>query len=371
MYRSLTLPRRNLLAQILELESTSDLQAHIPLSESLMNELSVASSEMLSTSLLDTRVEVDSQPIASTSRLQLEDTAPHNGGSTFPVRKRVEDPPEGSPSRSNKRTRLSGSPASEPDDSPYLMRDPSVGLLPTSTEGSLPALDTLNNLLLHPTPCKESGEPINVMLNTDSHAAGTGLTLSSPNSERTNYPPEEPPPEMAPSPLLPEAPHTEGASHPSCDIKERTPDSDSGLSSSSSQSGQTTSRHSNLAHNPYAMYLPNAPLGNPTAHPHFFFAPPGIYPPYPFQIPIPRGPPEQPRQLGKPKRLKAHVVTSKSHSIPIVPRDPSGKPILPLNVGIMTVISLGEVCMREHFHTERYIFPIGYEVTRLVASILF
>jgi hypothetical protein len=66
----------------------------------------------------------------------------------------------------------------------------------------------------------------------------------------------------------------------------------------------------------------------------------------------------------KPKRLKAHTVTSKSFSIPTVPRDKKGRPMLPLNVGIMTVISLGEVCMREHFHTERYIFPVGYEVTR-------
>jgi len=42
--------------------------------------------------------------------------------------------------------------------------------------------------------------------------------------------------------------------------------------------------------------------------------------------------------------------------------------MLPLNVGIMTVISLGDVCMREHFHTERYIFPVGYEVTRYVSG---
>jgi hypothetical protein len=62
--------------------------------------------------------------------------------------------------------------------------------------------------------------------------------------------------------------------------------------------------------------------------------------------------------------LKAHTVTSKSFSIPMVPRDKKGRPMLPLNVGIMTVINLGEVCMREHFHTERYIFPVGYEVTR-------
>ncbi|KAI0700375.1 hypothetical protein C8T65DRAFT_657892 [Cerioporus squamosus] len=70
----------------------------------------------------------------------------------------------------------------------------------------------------------------------------------------------------------------------------------------------------------------------------------------------------------KPKRLKAHTVTTKSFSIPTVPRDRKGKPILPLNVGIMTVINLGEVCMREHFHTERYIFPVGYEVTRRYSS---
>jgi hypothetical protein len=48
----------------------------------------------------------------------------------------------------------------------------------------------------------------------------------------------------------------------------------------------------------------------------------------------------------------------------MVPRDRTGKPMLPLNVGIMTVINLGTVCMRDHFHTERYIFPVGYEVTR-------
>ncbi|KZS92906.1 hypothetical protein SISNIDRAFT_454840 [Sistotremastrum niveocremeum HHB9708] len=71
----------------------------------------------------------------------------------------------------------------------------------------------------------------------------------------------------------------------------------------------------------------------------------------------------------KPKRLKPHTVTAKTFSVPMIPRDPrTSNPILPLNVGIMTVISLGEVCMREHFHTERYIFPVGYEVTRRYLS---
>ena len=74
--------------------------------------------------------------------------------------------------------------------------------------------------------------------------------------------------------------------------------------------------------------------------------------------------PSEIQRHAKPKRLKAHTVTSKSFSIPTVPRDKKGRPLLPLTVGIMTVRNLGEVCMREHFHTERYIFPVGYEVTR-------
>lgn len=78
--------------------------------------------------------------------------------------------------------------------------------------------------------------------------------------------------------------------------------------------------------------------------------------------------PSEVQRHAKPKRLKAHTVTSKNYSIPMVPRDKKGRPQLPLTVGIMTVMSLGEVCMREHFHTERYIFPVGYEVTRRYAS---
>ncbi|TFK23056.1 hypothetical protein FA15DRAFT_491252 [Coprinopsis marcescibilis] len=78
--------------------------------------------------------------------------------------------------------------------------------------------------------------------------------------------------------------------------------------------------------------------------------------------------PTQSQPPPKPKRHKTHIVTSKSYSIPIVPRDKNANPMLPLNVGIMTVISLGTVCLREQFHTERYIFPVGYEVTRRYLS---
>ncbi|KAJ7750665.1 F/Y rich C-terminus-domain-containing protein [Mycena maculata] len=91
-------------------------------------------------------------------------------------------------------------------------------------------------------------------------------------------------------------------------------------------------------------------------------------PPPNFAPPAQQRPPAEAPRAAKPKRLKAHTVTSKSYSIPMVPRDKKGKPMLPLNVGIMTVINLGDVCMREHFHTERYIFPVGYEVTRRYLS---
>ena len=142
--------------------------------------------------------------------------------------------------------------------------------------------------------------------------------------------------------------------------------------------------------NPYSMYYPspttpgtpNTPTyGNPYANPYFFLASPlgpapGMYGPAymppPLQPPPQQGQPQQRpttdvQRQAKPKRLKAHTVTSKSFSIPMVPRDKKGQPMLPLNVGIMTVINLGIVCMREHFHTERYIFPVGYEVTRSVS----
>lgn len=133
-----------------------------------------------------------------------------------------------------------------------------------------------------------------------------------------------------------------------------------------------------LAMNPYAMYYPpgtpvtpNTPTYTPYANPYYYLAaapmasPSGIYPTSPtFIPPSAQRPPSEVQRHAKPKRLKAHTVTSRNFSIPMVPRDKRGKPMLPLNVGIMTVINLGDVCMREHFHTERYIFPVGYEVTR-------
>jgi hypothetical protein len=69
----------------------------------------------------------------------------------------------------------------------------------------------------------------------------------------------------------------------------------------------------------------------------------------------------------KPKRMKAQTVTTErteSYHILPIPRDVFGLPILPLDVGPTTVHNLGNICMREYFHTERHIFPVNYEVSR-------
>ncbi|KAL0961479.1 hypothetical protein HGRIS_006422 [Hohenbuehelia grisea] len=137
----------------------------------------------------------------------------------------------------------------------------------------------------------------------------------------------------------------------------------------------TPSTSTPVSMNPYSLlYGANAvttPITPPFPFPPYYAYPmamaPGMFiPPPSIPPPAAQRPPVEPPRQAKPKRLKAHTVTTKSFSIPMVPRDKSRKPMLPLNVGIMTVISLGEVCMREHFHTERYIFPVGYEVTRYV-----
>ena len=134
------------------------------------------------------------------------------------------------------------------------------------------------------------------------------------------------------------------------------------------------------SYNPYALYYGSGPPVTPHAptypYPYVYHLPnsitlQGVFQASPSFSPSPtiqKSPTSisssSENQRQKPKRLKAHIVTSGNHNIPIVPRDRKGKPMLPLNVGIMTVIRLGDVCMREHFHTERYIFPVGYEVTR-------
>ncbi|KAF5344885.1 hypothetical protein D9758_011562 [Tetrapyrgos nigripes] len=179
------------------------------------------------------------------------------------------------------------------------------------------------------------------------------------------------------------------------------PNSASSVASSSTSTTMPSSGPGSLSSNPYSVFLtsppPGVPAFNPYANPYLYMASlaafPGMHPGmHAMQNTMPgmfggattaasssSSPPTQSQpqnqqkpidnqQRTKPKRLKAHTVKTKNVSIPTVPRDKNGKPMLPLNVGIMTVISLGEVCMREHFHSERYIYPVGYEVTRRYSS---
>jgi hypothetical protein len=160
----------------------------------------------------------------------------------------------------------------------------------------------------------------------------------------------------------------------------------------SNVSSATQSISTPISINPYSMYYPSptTPLTpntptyvHPYANPYYPYhhmagpipGPSSLYALSPNFVPLSaQHPPSEIQHHAKPKWLKAHTVTtltSKSFSIPMVPRDKKGKPMLPLNVGIMTVINLGDVCMREHFHTERYIFLVGYEVTRYALVFLY
>lgn len=66
----------------------------------------------------------------------------------------------------------------------------------------------------------------------------------------------------------------------------------------------------------------------------------------------------------------SHVEPQMGKLVPPVLRDQAGEPLLPLNVDTVAVINLGRICEREHFHTEKYIFPVGYEVIRRYSSVI-
>ncbi|XP_013415518.1 transforming growth factor beta regulator 1 [Lingula anatina] len=53
-----------------------------------------------------------------------------------------------------------------------------------------------------------------------------------------------------------------------------------------------------------------------------------------------------------------------------IPSDSSGRPIFPIELGTLTVYSIGEVvCDRAGYHSNDYIYPVGFCTTRLYASL--
>ncbi|GAB1599004.1 transforming growth factor beta regulator 1-like [Argonauta hians] len=72
-------------------------------------------------------------------------------------------------------------------------------------------------------------------------------------------------------------------------------------------------------------------------------------------------------EKSKPKKTKTQISSKKI--VPPIPLDPLGRPVFPLSIGDLTIHSLGEIVPdRPNFHSEEYIFPIGFCSTRLYVS---
>ncbi|KAG1152092.1 hypothetical protein G6F37_001724 [Rhizopus arrhizus] len=70
-----------------------------------------------------------------------------------------------------------------------------------------------------------------------------------------------------------------------------------------------------------------------------------------------------------PKRTKATIIPVKTRRVQPIDRDEEGNPKLPQQIGVLTVLSLGRIISdRPTFHNERYIFPVGYTVSRTYPS---
>ncbi|KAG0261327.1 hypothetical protein BG011_001101 [Mortierella polycephala] len=77
----------------------------------------------------------------------------------------------------------------------------------------------------------------------------------------------------------------------------------------------------------------------------------------------------------KPKRitnsLKQRTHSTKARKVQALEKDEAGKVKLPVTVGIITIMDLGHVVYdREAFHNERYIWPVGYKMSRLYNSMI-
>jgi chemotaxis protein histidine kinase CheA len=73
------------------------------------------------------------------------------------------------------------------------------------------------------------------------------------------------------------------------------------------------------------------------------------------------------KRRSRSKRKRGSSVRRAQH----VDTDENGNAILPIRLGVMTLLSLGKVVYdRDTFHNERYIFPVGYTLTRRYFSMV-
>jgi hypothetical protein len=125
--------------------------------------------------------------------------------------------------------------------------------------------------------------------------------------------------------------------------------------SSSSSSSRPRQNTANQAPSQYSL-SPLSPLSPQTPHAQ---APPSR------SSTLPSATPSRPSRTAAPN---VGAPSQHAYPIPAIPRDPNGEPILPLVAGVITVLNFGIISLKQHFHTERYIFPIGYEISRCVFS---
>lgn len=70
--------------------------------------------------------------------------------------------------------------------------------------------------------------------------------------------------------------------------------------------------------------------------------------------------------------VKSRKTASKVHKklVQPIPLDSTGRPVFPIELGSLTVHSLGEVLSdRKEFHCEEAIYPVGYVSTRYYGSL--
>ncbi|KAG0328242.1 hypothetical protein BGZ99_005760 [Dissophora globulifera] len=79
---------------------------------------------------------------------------------------------------------------------------------------------------------------------------------------------------------------------------------------------------------------------------------------------------QKPKRLHNTSKLKP-VLTTKIRRVQAIERDEARNVKLPVTVGIITIMSLGYVVFdREAFHNERYIWPVGYKMSRSYNSMI-
>lgn len=72
-----------------------------------------------------------------------------------------------------------------------------------------------------------------------------------------------------------------------------------------------------------------------------------------------------------PKRSRINRINVKTRRVQPIERDINGNPVLPQQIGVLTVLNLGKIITdRDTFHNERYIFPVGYTVRRTYPSMI-